>query len=89
MQNESPHNHGRIQYKLGTQPAEEDKAYIIRLYEAERSAVKGIWLRFNTIPSRVELVNMLEEKLMEFSVHGTEILLDFQAFEIKTIKVYF
>jgi alpha-mannosidase len=70
-------------------PAEEDKAYVIRLYEAERSAVKGISLRLNTIPSRVELVNMLEEKLMELSIHGTEILLDFQAFEIKTIKVYF
>jgi alpha-mannosidase len=70
-------------------PAEEDKAYVIRLYEAERSAVKGMWLRFDTSPIRVELVNMLEEKQMELSIHGREISLDFQAFEIKTIKVFF
>jgi hypothetical protein len=59
------------------------------LYEAERSAVKGMWLKLNNVPSRVALINMLEEELMELSVHGTEISLDFQAFEIKTIKVFF
>jgi alpha-mannosidase len=70
-------------------PAEENRAYVIRLYEAERSAVKGMWLRFGAIPSRVVLVNMLEEELTEISINGTEISLDFQAFEIKTIKVFF
>ncbi|QGR00323.1 alpha-mannosidase [Paenibacillus psychroresistens] len=70
-------------------PAEVDKAYIIRLYEAERSAVNGMWLRFNTIPSRVTLVNMLEEELLELPVNGAEVLLDFHAFEIKTVKVFF
>lgn len=70
-------------------PAEDEKAYVIRLYEAERSVVKRMWLRFDTVPSRVVLVNMLEEELMGIPVNGTEISLDFQAFEIKTIKVYF
>jgi alpha-mannosidase len=69
-------------------PAEDDKAYVIRLYEAERSAVKGMWLRFNSTPSRVTLVNMLEEELTELPVNGSEVLLDFHPFEIKTIKVF-
>jgi alpha-mannosidase len=70
-------------------PAEDDTAYVIRLYEAERSAVKGMQLRFSFIPSRVILVNMLEEELEELPVDDAEIKLDFHAFEIKTIKVFF
>ncbi|MBB6729545.1 alpha-mannosidase [Cohnella zeiphila] len=69
-------------------PAEEDDAYVIRLYEAERSAVKGARLRFGFAPSRVVLTDMLEEEKEEVDLKGSEIRLDFRAFEIKTVKVY-
>jgi alpha-mannosidase len=69
-------------------PAEEGEAYVLRLFEAERSAVKGAKLRFGKLPSRVALTDMLEEELQEISLDGVEISLDFRAFEIKTVKVY-
>jgi alpha-mannosidase len=73
-------------------PAEQDHAYVVRLYEAERSAVKGMKLRFGAVPRKVELINMLEEELEELEeleLSGSEVSLDFHAFEIKSIKVYF
>ncbi|MFD0671095.1 alpha-mannosidase [Cohnella sp. GCM10027633] len=70
-------------------PAEDDQAYVIRLYEAERSAVKGAKLRFGVAPSRVALTNMLEEELRELPVVGGEAALDIGAFEIVTVKVWF
>ncbi|MCU6795066.1 glycosyl hydrolase-related protein [Paenibacillus sp. WQ 127069] len=69
-------------------PAEEDHAYVVRLYEAERSAVRGMKLRFGTRPSKVALINMLEEEQEELVLTDSEVSLDFHAFEIKSIKVY-
>jgi alpha-mannosidase len=70
-------------------PAEENQAYVVRLYEAERSAVKRAKLKFDIAPKRVTLVNMLEEEISELMIDNKEIILDFHAFEIKTIKVFF
>jgi len=70
-------------------PAEEGQAYVLRLYEAERSAVKRVKVRFVKLPYRVALTNMLEEELQEIALDGSVISLDFRAFEIKTLKVFF
>lgn len=68
-------------------PAEDGKAYIVRLYEAERSAVKGANLTFGQTPARVFAANMLEEELIELPLIGNLVSLDFGAFEIKTLKI--
>lgn len=70
-------------------PAEDDQAYVMRLYEAERSAVKNAKVRFGVVPRKVALTNMLEEELRELPVVDGEISLDIGAFEIVTVKVYF
>ncbi|MFF2090560.1 alpha-mannosidase [Paenibacillus sp. NPDC058174] len=69
-------------------PAEDDDAYVIRLYEAERSAVKGALLTFDKAPKRVVIANMLEEAQEELALKGNSVSLDFRPFEIKTVKVY-
>lgn len=84
-------------------PAEEARAYVVRLYEAERSGVKGATVAFGSAPRKVTLVNMLEEELEELLLQSScmaeanasnqpeqlEVRLNFKPFEIKTIKVYF
>lgn len=70
--------------------AEEDDAFVLRLYEAERSSVRGAKLRLNANPRKVALTNLLEDELVELSVdEEREVKLDFRPFEIKTVKVYF
>jgi alpha-mannosidase len=69
-------------------PAEEDRAYILRLYEAERSGTL-VNIRFGTVPKKVLLVNLLEEELEELQLHETQLVLPFRAFEIKSLKVFF
>ncbi|WP_042163086.1 alpha-mannosidase [Paenibacillus gorillae] len=69
-------------------PAEDDDAYVIRLYEAERSAVKDALLTFDKAPKRVVIANMLEEGQEELALKGNSVALDFRPFEIKTVKVY-
>ncbi|WP_282936134.1 glycoside hydrolase family 38 C-terminal domain-containing protein [Paenibacillus sp. RC67] len=70
-------------------PSEEDDAFVLRLYEAERCAVQGAKLKLGMTPKRVSLVNLLEEELEELVPNGTELTLDFRPFEIKTVKIYF
>ncbi|MFF2480325.1 alpha-mannosidase [Paenibacillus sp. NPDC058071] len=70
-------------------PAEEDDAYVVRLYEAERSAVTTK-LTFGKAPVRAAITNLLEEELEELAVNEAgEATLSFRAFEIVTIKVYY
>lgn len=69
-------------------PAEEDDAFVLRLYEAERCAVNGVKLRLGMKPKRALLVNLLEEELEELVLDGSELTLDFRPFEIKTVKIY-
>jgi alpha-mannosidase len=68
-------------------PAEEDDAYIVRMYEAERSAA-AVKLSFGTVPRKVVLSNLLEEPLQELELVGDTVSLQFRAFEIQTVKVY-
>ncbi|QAY67032.1 alpha-mannosidase [Paenibacillus protaetiae] len=70
-------------------PAEEENAYIVRLYEAERSAAAAT-LSFGHRPAKVAVTNMLEEEqsLLPVSQSG-EVKLQLKAFEIVTLKVQF
>lgn len=70
-------------------PAEEGDAYVLRLYEAERSAVIGAKLTLGQTPERAVLTNLLEEELEELPVTDCAIRLSFRPFEIKTVKVYY
>lgn len=67
-------------------PCEENqKAYIMRLYEAEGTFTNAKVI-LGTSPEAVELTNMLEERLESLPIRK-EIELSFHPFEIKTIKV--
>lgn len=68
-------------------PAEQDHAYVLRLYEAERSATAAR-LTFGRTPRKVTLTNLLEEELEPLPLTGDAVELWFNAFEIKTVKVY-
>ena len=70
-------------------PAEEGDAYVIRLYETERSAVIGATLTLGKAPSRLVAATMLEEELFELPLSDNRVSLDFGAFEIKTLKIFF
>ncbi|MDF2800720.1 MAG: hypothetical protein K0S61_623 [Anaerocolumna sp.] len=62
-----------------------EKGYIIRLYEAEGSYTKTK-ISFNDLVKGLALTNMLEEVIMELPVNQ-EIELKLHAFEIITLKV--
>lgn len=67
-------------------PAESgEKAFIIRLYEAEGAAARTK-LHINGAVKSVELTNMLEEP-EDVIANGNEVELDFRPFEIRTLKV--
>ncbi len=67
-------------------PCEDNqKAFILRLYEAEGSFTHST-LKLGIQPKSVELTNMLEEAIEELPCKN-EIQLTFRPFEIKTIKV--
>ncbi|MBO7405797.1 MAG: hypothetical protein J6V24_12610, partial [Clostridia bacterium] len=60
-----------------------DNAFVIRLYEAERSTTKCTL--FIPGAKRVWLTNMLEEVIEELPVEDGRVTLSFRPFEIKTI----
>jgi alpha-mannosidase len=62
-----------------------EKAYIIRLYEAE-GTYTNTKLRFTEAVKGLAITNMLEEVIYEFPV-GQEVELNFNAFEIITLKI--
>lgn len=67
-------------------PCEENqKAYIMRLYEAEGTFTNAK-VNLGTSPESVEITNMLEE-VIESLPKVSEVALSFHPFEIKTIKV--
>lgn len=67
--------------------AENDRAYVLRLYEAEKTACH-LTLQFPAFVKRVEEVNMLEEKGSALPLAGGKVSLGVRPFEIKTLKVY-
>jgi alpha-mannosidase len=67
--------------------AENDSAYVLRLYEAEKTACH-LTLQFPAFVKRVEEVNMLEENGSALPLAGGKVALSLRPFEIKTIKAY-
>lgn len=66
---------------------DEEKAYIIRAYEAEGTQT-NCEIRLCDAVKSVELTNMLEESISD-KQNSNELSLTFKAFEIKTIKAYY
>jgi alpha-mannosidase len=66
---------------------DEDKAFIIRLYEAEGTRTNSV-ITLNEGVNRYTLTNMLEENI-ESIVDGNVLNTQFRPFEIKTIKAYY
>ncbi|MCH5316423.1 MAG: alpha-mannosidase [Eubacterium sp.] len=64
-----------------------DKAFIVRLYEAE-GTFTNCEIKFADKVKKFELTNMLEEKTGD-TVLGNEFKTQFRPFEIKTIKAYY
>ncbi|HHX12483.1 MAG TPA: alpha-mannosidase, partial [Clostridiales bacterium] len=64
---------------------DEEKAYILRVYEAEGSHTRAK-ISFHDQVKHLAITNMLEEVLEDLPVTN-ELSLTFHAFEIKTIKV--
>ena len=66
--------------------AEDDQAVVIRLYEfTHASALARITFGFPV--QKVELVNLMEEKIEELPLDQQGVTLEFHPFEIKTLKV--
>ena len=66
--------------------AEEGNAFVIRLYEAERSGTHAE-IALGVPVFQVQETNMLEEKAAELACKNGRIRLYFRPFEIKTLKV--
>ena len=64
-----------------------ERSFVLRLYEAEGAADR-VKISFGIPVKGIAETDMLEETLKE---HGAvqELVLDFRAFEIKTLKVYY
>ncbi|MBR5871975.1 MAG: hypothetical protein IKZ09_13155, partial [Clostridia bacterium] len=62
-----------------------ENAYVLRLYEAERSAVNCTLNVYDA--KRVFVTNMLEEKKEELKIVDGSVFLQFRPFEIKTILI--
>ena len=58
--------------------------WILCLYESKKAAVKAMPLLEGR---RAYLCNMLENEEEEIMVNGNEIILDFKAFEVKTVRI--
>lgn len=67
--------------------AENDNSIIMRLYECNNKKSKAnICFGFDVV--RVELVNMLEEKVKSLDIKNNNLELIFNGFEIITLKIY-
>ena len=66
--------------------AEEGRALVLRLYEAERSGTHAE-IRFGAPVKKVEETNMLEEQPTELPIQKERTQLYFRPFEIKTLKI--
>ncbi len=66
---------------------DEDKAFIVRLYEAEGTRTNTVITFADTTNKLVE-TNMLEEEI-DAAVNGNTLKMQLRPFEIKTVKVYY
>ncbi len=65
--------------------AESGKAFVVRLYEAEKNAVKTR-IRFAHRVKAVSEVNLLEEEPKRVRIAAGSVTVEFRAFEIKTLR---
>ena len=68
--------------------AEEEDAYIVRLYEFKNMAEKRVVIRCAFPIKRVVETNLVERELGEISFDGQGFEFDIAGFEIKTFKLY-
>lgn len=68
--------------------AEKDKAYVIRMYECEKTFT-NTKLNLSRSPSKVFLTDLLENEIEQIICNDRCMELTFKPFEIKTVKVYF
>ncbi len=61
--------------------------WILRLYESKKAAVKAAIAMPLLEGRRAFLCDMLENEEEEIMVNGNEIILDFRAFEVKTVRI--
>lgn len=66
---------------------DEDKAFIIRVYEAEGTRTNAV-INFSDAVKKYTVTNMLEEE-SEAPVESNTFVTSFRPFEIKTIKAYY
>lgn len=66
---------------------DEDKAFIIRVYEAEGTRTNAV-INFSDAVKKFTVTNMLEEE-SEAPVESNTFVTSFRPFEIKTIKAYY
>lgn len=69
--------------------AEEERAYIIRLYEFKNQKEQGITMSFGLPVKKVVETNLIERELGDIDVTDGQIHFDIAGYEIKTYKVYF
>ena len=61
--------------------------FVLRLYECKKAAVKAVVAMPALRGSKAFLCNMLEHEETELSVNEDEMILDFKAFEVKTVRI--
>ncbi len=68
--------------------AEEEQAYIIRLYEYKNRKTGSVTMTFGIPISRIVETNLMERELGEVQVQNNQICFNITGYEIKTYKLY-
>lgn len=69
--------------------AEDDDAWIVRLYEAEQYRAAAVRLRFGRPLRRVQACNLVEREGRDWPCDGDTVTFPIAPYEIKTFKVWF
>lgn len=67
---------------------EDEKAYILRLYEYKNKKEDGLDISLNLPVKRVVETNLIERELKEYEVKENQWSFDITGYEIKTFKIY-
>ena len=69
--------------------AEDENAYIVRLYEYKNRKEKAVKMKFNLPITKVVETNLIERELEEVEIQKEQFYFDIAGYEIKTYKIYF
>lgn len=69
--------------------AEDEQAWIVRVYEFQQNRTKAVQLTFGNSLSKAVECNLMEEDEHPVFYHGNKITFDISPYEIKTFKVWF